>query len=178
VPAISLDLPAPMRRTIRELRLRYKSWRAAIPPAITIAGSSGLGELLLTAENAPDTLDALQAITRRTRPIRARFARVGCFPDTTIYYFTLDESEPFCALHDMLRKAPLPFGPSPFPFTPHCTIADDRSVGVIDLEQLWSLEPPGNTFTISKLSLYTLSPRILSGDPLGCSRLISLPLGR
>lgn len=177
MPAIVLDLPEPAAEYVRDARRRFGSWRVAIPAEICVAGSSGLGELDYGPADAEHVYRTVGALAAAIEPVRTRFSAVDRFAGTNVFHFTVEEPSPFAALQARLADSGLRFFASPHPFTPHCTIADPRAPSPELVREVLSLPPPPGEITLRTLSIYALDERVFRGDPRGCRRLFSAPLG-
>lgn len=116
------DLPhGPWVANVLHLRSRYEPTRLGFPIEITVVGSSGLGWFTSTQDEATLLRDVGE-VARHFPPFTFRFEKVSCFPGTTVYYLSPRESAPFFDFQRKLHDCGLSYEPTPFTYTPHCTI--------------------------------------------------------
>lgn len=138
------------------LRAAYDPVRLRFPVEITVVGSSGLGWF---SENIARKrlIREIQAIAKAFSPIHFRFDRVACFPGSTVYYMAPADGSPF---HDFQRRISvcgLSFEPTPYSYTPHCTIAElSRDVASGAHVELMALGVPQHEIRVASVSIYTL----------------------
>ncbi|MEX2180668.1 MAG: 2'-5' RNA ligase family protein [Gemmatimonadaceae bacterium] len=119
---ITAELEGALADRIHALQEEFDPKMArALPPHITLTGSSGTGPL------PPDTpIAELKAkilpIAAMTAPITLRFGPPERFVGRNIVSLQLDPHGPLRDLHERLKASGLPFGPARYPFTPHCTL--------------------------------------------------------
>lgn len=124
----------------------------ALPPHITLTGSSGAGPL------PPDTpvalmREKLQAVAERTAPITLTFGPPERFIGRNIVSLRLDPHGPIRALHEAIKHCGLPFQAARWPFTPHCTLNLYPELTAANLRKMMAVritEP----FTIRVLKVY------------------------
>ena len=92
-----------------------------LPPHVTLIGSSGAGPLLSDTP-VPELTAKILPVAATTAPIRLRFGPPERFVQREIVSLPLDPHGPLRDLHERLKNCGLPFAPSRYPFTPHCTI--------------------------------------------------------
>jgi 2'-5' RNA ligase len=166
---VVLDLPSRVGEEVMAIRERYRDWfRASFPAEITVAGSGGVG-VFDSAQDWREAISTLHAIAAATPPIQASFEKVLRFPNTDIFVFALCDESPFRALHERIATSGLRFKPSPFPYTPHCTLYSQSPVSDEVADDLLSLRLPG-TFTLDTMSVYML-------NRLPCTLLHRMQLG-
>ena len=108
--------------SIRELQRRFDpKLAAALPPHITIIGSSGAGPI------APHTSlerlrDALEPVVSATAPFTLHFGVPTRFMQTEIVVLPLEPYGPLRDLHERILATGLPFARPRFAFTPHATL--------------------------------------------------------
>lgn len=152
-----LDLAGPGAGEVRRVRHAYGyDFYGALPVEITVAGSSGLGPLA-PDQDARKVFSTLDRIAAETPVITGRFGPVLRFPDTDIFVLTMEDPEPFIDLHQRISESAVQFLPSPFPFTPHCTLRGQvvGTASSTEAEQLLAVgidEP----FHCEMLSTYTI----------------------
>lgn len=119
---ITAELEGALADRIHALQEEFDPKMArALPPHVTLTGSSGAGPL------PPDTpIDVLKAailpIAATTAPITLRFGHPERFVGRNIVSLRLDPHGPLRELHERLKTSGLPFQPARYPFTPHCTL--------------------------------------------------------
>ncbi|MCC5807810.1 MAG: 2'-5' RNA ligase family protein [Opitutales bacterium] len=153
---IVMDLSDPLAGAVMRLRERFDARLAGIPVEIGVAGSSGLG----TLENDQDpdhVFGILNDLARGIRRFELSFQSLTSFPGTQWHYFEPMDPAPFVRIHDSLKKSGIVFKPSPYPYTPHCSVADlkDRPE---DASVLKGLGDPGASCVMDKISVYSLRP--------------------
>lgn len=165
---IVLDLPENSQAacTVRKLRRRFDPERANIPVEITLTGSSGIGYLKQGQPLGPIAA-AIDRLASANTPFQNAFAGKDCFPGTGIFFLTLKDEEPFCALQQQLsQERDLQFLSSPYPFRPHCTIRLINSYKAQetdpDLSDWNAVQVPHDSFLLQQISLYALMDRIHS----------------
>jgi 2'-5' RNA ligase len=99
----------------------YEPTRLGFPVEITVVGSSGLGWFTSTQDKAT-LLRHVGEVARTFPPFTFRFEKVSCFPGTTVYHLSPRESAPFVEFQRKLKDCGLSYEPTPFAYTPHCTI--------------------------------------------------------
>jgi 2'-5' RNA ligase len=119
---ITAELEGELAERIHALQEEFDPKMArALPPHITLTGSSGAGPL------PPDTpIEVMKAailpIAASTAPITLRFGHPERFVGRNIVSLRLDPHGPLRELHERLKMSGLPFAQARFPFTPHCTL--------------------------------------------------------
>lgn len=143
-----------------ELAARIHAWQMdfdpkmarALPPHITLTGSSGAGPL------PPDTpvatiREALAPIAARTAPITLTFGPPERFIGRNIVSLRLDPHGPLRALHEDIKRSGLPFLPVRWPFTPHCTLNMYPELTQANLRRMMALRV-AEPFTVRTLKVY------------------------
>jgi 2'-5' RNA ligase len=150
-----LDIPSPIAKQIMAIRERHHDWfLKSFPIEITLIGSSGVGVFDLS-QDPEEAFATLDAIAVETVPIQASFGEVLRFPNTDIFVHTLQDEEPFRALHERIAKSGLRFKPSPFPYKPHCTIRRRSPISKDEVAELLSLRI-SESFVLDTMSVYML----------------------
>ena len=150
---ITTELEGELATRIHALQMEFDPKMArALPPHITLTGSSGVGPL------PPHT--PVAEMRRRLEPIAARFAPVTLrfgpperFIGRNIVSLRLDPHGPLRALHEAIATSGLPFAPARWPFTPHCTLNLYPELTAEKLRRMLALridEP----FTLRTLKVY------------------------
>ncbi len=152
---ICLDVPMPIAQFIKNVRLQHRDeFRAALPVEITVAGSSGVGVVEQT-QNEKEAFAILDTIARETAPLEISFSKVLRFPDTDIFAFLLTNADMVRALHKRITTSGIQFKPSPFPFTPHCTLRSRSPVAEEEARELLALRM-SERFVLDTMSVYML----------------------
>lgn len=119
---ITTELEGALAERVHALQMEFDPKMArALPPHITLTGSSGAGPL------PPDTpvalmREKLEPVAARTAPITLSFGPPERFIGRNIVSLRLDPHGPLRALHEAIKQCGLPFQPARWPFTPHCTL--------------------------------------------------------
>lgn len=119
---ITTELEGALAERVHALQMEFDPKMArALPPHITLTGSSGAGPL------PPDTpvalmREKLEPVAARTAPITLTFGPPERFIGRNIVSLRLDPHGPLRALHEAIKHCGLPFQPARWPFTPHCTL--------------------------------------------------------
>jgi 2'-5' RNA ligase len=157
VTGLVFDLPhAPWIGDVMRLRASYDSVRLRFPVEITVVGSSGLG--WISGEiSCSELAHKVQAIARAFSPFRFRFGNVACFPGSTVYYMAPADPEPFHDFQGRLAASDLRFQPTPYTFTPHCTLVElsHDAPGSVHRE-LMEFRVPEHHIHVGSVSIYTL----------------------
>jgi 2'-5' RNA ligase len=152
---ICLDVPMPVAQQIMDIRLRsHDTFRAALPVEITLTGSSGIG-VFDARQDEKMAFALLDAIAAETEPLPVTFGKVLRFPSTDIFVLTLTDERPFRMLHERIVSSGIRFQPSPFPYTPHCTLRSRSPVSEEETADLLSL-CISQSFLLDTLSVYML----------------------
>jgi hypothetical protein len=110
-------------------------------------------------DNAADAAATLDRIAGLTPPIAASFGPVVRFPGTNTFALTLMDERPVLALHRAIAESEPPFGSSPYPFKPHCTLTSGIPVSDDDGAGLLAIRVPG-TVVLDHLSVYAMTSPI------------------
>jgi len=119
---ITTELEGALAERVHALQMEFDPKMArALPPHVTLTGSSGAGPL------PPDTpvalmREKLEPVAARTAPIKLTFGPPERFIGRNIVSLRLDPHGPLRALHEAIKQCGLPFQPARWPFTPHCTL--------------------------------------------------------
>ena len=152
---ICLDVPMPVAQQIMDIRVRsHDTFRASLPVEITLAGSSGTG-VFDVMQDEKMAFALLNAIAAETEPLQVTFGKVLRFPSTDIFVLTLTDERPFRVLHERLASSGIRFQPSPFPYTPHCTLRSRSPISEEEVAVLLSLRI-SQSFLLDTLSVYML----------------------
>lgn len=117
------ELTGPVADRIHEIQARYDPRMAAeLPPHITLAGSSGMGPILIGT--TPEELRVrLEPVAAATPPVTLRFGPPMRFMQSQVVVLPLDPHGPLRALHERIKTSGLRYDPPRFAFTPHCTLS-------------------------------------------------------
>lgn len=151
-----LILPVPdseLTRAILDLRLKFEPWRASIPVEITVAGSSGVGPFA-NAQEVDEAYRVVEKIAASRGPIEVEFKGITNFTGTNITYLEPSDPQVFFDIQKRLVAEGLLFDGSPFPFTPHCTIAEAAA------PELRGVRFKGQKFTLDHFAFYAYSSRV------------------
>ncbi len=150
---ITAELDGEIAKRIHTLQLRFDPKMANfLPPHVTLIGSSGAGPA------PPDTpLAVLKAkvlaVSDVTAPITLRFGPPERFVQREIVSMRLDPHGPLRTLHERLKGCGLPFLPSRYPFTPHCTLNLYPTLTATNLKAMLEVRET-EPFTVHTLRIY------------------------
>lgn len=150
---ITVELEGELATRIHALQEEFDPKMArALPPHITLTGSSGAGPL------PPDTpteqiRDALAPIAATTAPVTLKFGPPERFVGRNIVSLRLDPHGPLRELHERIKTSGLPFQPARYPFTPHCTLNLYPSLTPEKLRKMLAVRIP-EPFTVRLLHVY------------------------
>lgn len=167
---ITAELEGAVAAQVHALQLEFDPKMArALPPHITIAGSSGVGPL------PPDTTvatlrETLQPVAARFAPLTLQFGPPERFIGRNIVSLRLDPHGPLRALHEAIATCGLPFQPTRWPFTPHCTLHLYPELTAEKLRRMLAVRIT-DAFTLRVLKVYH------TRDPQPPTLLLALPLG-
>ena len=167
---ITAELEGAVAEQVHALQVRFDPKMArALPPHITVTGSSGVGPL------PPDTplvelRAAILPIAAATAPFTLTFGPPERFVGRNIVSLPLDPHGPLRVLHDRLRTSGLPFAPARYAFTPHCTLNLFPELTQKSLKAMLAVRVP-EPFAVRMLRVYhTRDPQppiLLFEAPLG-----------
>lgn len=158
---IVLEIPAPVRDAIQSLRDSLFTLTSRLPVEISVAGSSGVGPIPVgTDKHEAET--TVKHVLSRFEPFTVRFQEVRCFPNTSTYYLAPQDRQPFDRLHEALKQSGIAFGPSPWPYNPHCTLRSGPMTDRISATDILNLSFPKQDFMIDTLSIYELDAQCLT----------------
>lgn len=163
------ELEGALRERIHAIQHRHDPKLArALPPHVTITGSSGVGPI------APDVTasrlrEALEPIAQSTAPIIAHAGPPIRFMQTNTVVLPLDPHGPLRTLHERIAQSGLPFAQARFFFTPHVTLSLYPSLAAAQLRELMAvrLEEP---IVIDRIQAYAAE------EPMPPRRLLELEL--
>jgi 2'-5' RNA ligase len=141
---------------VMRLRAAYDPVRLRFPVEITVVGSSGLGWF---SQDIPrrELANKVQVIARAFPPFRFRFSGVTCFPGSTVYYLAPSDAAPFHDFQCRLAACGLSFQPTPYSFTPHCTIAElPVDAPASARKEMEEFRVPEHDIHVESVSIYTL----------------------
>ena len=138
------------------------------PPHITLVGSSGVGAIP-TDTPVAQIREALAPIAASTPPLTLAFGAPMRFLQTDIVSLPLDPHGPLRTLHERIATSGLPFKPSRFLFSPHCTLNFYKTLTRDSARALLALRVDAPVH-LTALQVY------LTRDPQPATRLMELPL--
>lgn len=159
------DLPDEIAAWVRATREVFEPAILHLPAEITLAGSSGVGPIC-TGQDVESVRSKLVAAIAGRLPFEARFTGIGNSPGTDIY-FAAPEPPPFLAMHRAILGSGIAFGPSAFPYTPHCSLKGLTALRPGQREALLALSVPSEPFAIRAVSVYQV-------DRMQASRLLTI----
>ena len=162
---IVLNIPSPVADQLRSIRSFFDPPRANMAIEISLCGSNGCGTIL-SGQDTDMVFAELDAVAAKAEAFSAKFGHVEHFPDTGIFYYTLEDSEPFEKLHSMITESNIKFNDTKFAYEPHCTLKLAKHAEYTEEQILERLQPPNQDFIIDTMSVYSLSqnqqiPRLL-----------------
>ena len=167
---IIAEVTGPLGDRIREIQRRYDPKLAnALPPHLTIAGSSGVGPVAADTP-VPELRQRLEPICRDTVPLHIPLQPPHRFMQTDIVVLPMDPNGPLRALHDRIATSGLRFGSTRHAFTPHVTLSFYRTLEPRDLRALLAvrIEEPVTLSSIRcSLTDEPMPPRTLLEIPFG-----------
>jgi 2'-5' RNA ligase len=152
---IVLNLPSPMAEVIRDLRAKYDVRRANLPAEITLTVSSGTG-LLEPGQDVDMVAAEMDRVAKNLQPFTVQFTKIERFPNTDIYFLTLNDDSIFNQIRLTLENTAIRFQPSPYPYTAHCTLKLRSTPSDAELLELLFMDVPKTPFQLSQMSLYSL----------------------
>lgn len=163
---ILLEVPEPSAERIRAFQARRGYVPSArLPVHITLAGSSGVGNLVLTG-NGEAEFTVIKRIAAATPPIAASFGPPVRFADSDTFVLKLTDERRVVTLHRKLVHSGLRFQSSPYPFQPHCTISSRQALAPDDAVELlaFRLADPFALSVLTRVSTRTARRVALSGS--------------
>ena len=157
---------------IRQIQRQYDPKLAnALPPHVTIAGSSGVGPIAADT-SAVELRSRLQSICAETPPLELPLERPHRFMQTYIVVLPIDPHGPIRRLYERIATSGLRFASSKHAFTPHVTLSFYRTLEPDDARRLLALrieEPLRISSLRCSLTDEPMPPRTLLELPLGIS---------
>ena len=155
------DIPEPHKTSLQIIRDRLATVTARFPAEITLAGSSGLGPIP-AGTDVRLVKEEIDRIAASTAAFAMEFGEVGSFPDTGVFFVPPKDRTPFDLLHAALASSRIPFGASPFPYTPHCTlrVGPKAEPGVSGL--ILSTAVPTGPVLLDSISVYAVDAATLA----------------
>jgi 2'-5' RNA ligase len=133
------ELHGAVRQRVLEIQRRFDpKLAAAMPPHVTITGSSGIGPIS-SGTSAEELERALEPIARDIAPMTLDFQRPMRFMQTNVVVLPLDPNGPLRALHERIRNSGLLYETPRFTFTPHVTLSFFRELSAADARDLLAL---------------------------------------
>lgn len=154
---------------IRAIQERFDPKLArALPPHITIVGSSGLGPIA-PSTSVEELVAALGPVCADSLPMELELDPPHRFMQTNIVVMPLAPHGQLRELHDRIGRSGLSFSQARFTFTPHVTLSFYRTLEKESLRELMSLridEPVRVDLLRCSLTSEPLPPRTLLELPL------------
>lgn len=162
-----LDLPEPVAGQVMAIRHKNRDeFRSALPAEVTVAGSGGVG--CFAGDEDPERVwQILGDIADSTPPIRTSLGEVIRFPGTDIFVIRFTDEGELRRLHESIADSTIRFQPSPFDYTPHCTLRSRSPVTETEAAALLAERIP-TPFTLDKLSVYRIELGRADGMPVVC----------
>lgn len=166
---ILIELVGPVAERVREIQEQFDPKLARLtPPHVTLVGSSGLGAI--PSDTPTATLEAaLAPVCASTAPMSLTFGAPMRFMQTEIISLPLDPYGPLRTLHERIGSCGLPFNPSRFLFTPHCTLNFFRTL-TRDTERALLAQRVPEPFVVDRIQVH------LTRDPQPSRKLLELSL--
>lgn len=167
---ITIELEGELATRVHALQEEFDPKMARyLPPHVTIIGSSGAGPLL--SDTPLEVLKAkIMPVASSTKPFTLKFGPPERFAQREIVSLPLDPHGPLRALHEKLKNCGLPYAPSRYPFTPHCTLNLYPTLTLENLRKMLSIRVK-DPFTVHTLRIYHTNepqkPTLLFDAPLG-----------
>jgi 2'-5' RNA ligase len=163
------EVPGEAGAQVRAIQEQFDPKLARLtPPHITLVGSSGVGAI--PTDTPVDRIrEALAPIAATTAPLTLTFGAPVRFMQTDIVSLPLDPHGPLRTLHERLATSGLPFKPSRFLFTPHCTLNFYKTLTRETARELLALRVDAPV-RVEALQVY------LTRDPQPATKLMELPL--
>ncbi|MBR2427967.1 MAG: 2'-5' RNA ligase family protein [Lentisphaeria bacterium] len=168
---IVLNIPSPMAEVIQSLRAKYDVRRASLPAEITLTGSSGTG-LIEPGQDIEMIAAEMNRVAKTLQPFTAQFSKLERFPNTDIYFLTLNDDTMFNHARLALENTAIRFQPTPYPYTAHCTLKLRSEPTDAELLEMFFMDVPKTPFQLSQMSLYSLP------DTESCELLHTVEFGR
>jgi 2'-5' RNA ligase len=158
---VVVDISDPHKTAIQAIRDRLQTVTAKLPVEITLAGSSGVGPI---PEGTDIGLirDEIDRVAGLATAFRMEFGGIGHFPDTGVFFLSPKDRKPFDSLHALLATSKIPFGRSPFPYNPHCTLRVGPKVEPGISERIYSVAVPRGELMIDSISVYAIDGATLT----------------
>ena len=155
---VVFDMPsADWTQRVLDLRRKYDPDRSELPIEITVIGSSGVGVFELD-QNPTHAFALLDQLAAKLAPITFALETVERFPGTNLFYLATSAVEKFRAVQTQIVATGLRFKDSPFPFTPHCTIASLRADDLAQGEpEIRAFPLPIAEITLDEMRVYSLN---------------------
>jgi 2'-5' RNA ligase len=166
---VLVEVPGAAGALVRAIQERFDPKLARLtPPHITLVGSSGVGAI--PTDTPVDRIrDALAPIAASTPPLTLGFGAPVRFMQTDIVSLPLDPHGPLRTLHERIATSGLPFKPSRFLFTPHCTLNFYKTLTRETARALLAMRVD-EPVHVQALQVY------LTRDPQPSTKLMELPL--
>jgi len=153
---INLEVPYPINNEISDIRHLLGSKSKKLPVEITLTGSSGVGSI-----PKGTSLDLIKQevneIAENQSPFEVRFSEISTFPNTGVFYLVPEKRKVFDDLHSLFLSSKITFLESKWPFNPHLTIRNEKSVDKKTAEKIMKMDFPHKPFLIDTISVYELN---------------------
>lgn len=150
---ILAELEGPVRERVLEIQRRVDpKLAAALPPHVTITGSSGMGPIT-TKTTAKELRAALEPIAAETPPMVLSFLPPMRFMQSNVVVLPLDPHGPLRALHERIKKSGLIREQPRFAFTPHVTLNLFRELSDYETRDLLMLRVK-EPVTVTRIAAY------------------------
>ncbi len=153
--SIVVEIPEPIRSQIRSIRESLGTITAKMPVEITVAGSSGLG-YIPPGRDLSKIICEIDRIASGFDAFEVSFSEIGLFPNSFVFYLAPSDRNPFDSLHRALWGSSIPFSESPYPFIPHCTLRDGKALDKEEMNGIFAIPFPEESFLIDSISIYDL----------------------
>ena len=172
-PGTGIYVIAPLQPTlaaeILEIQTRFDPKLArAMPPHITLIGSSGAGPIAPTT-TVDELRAAIEPIAQTTPPLELALGHPVRFMQTEIIVLPLRPYGPLRDLHERIAASGLTYAPPRFAFTPHITLNFYRQLSPHERREALSIRP-------AEPAVVTEIQCSLSNDPQPARHLLTLPL--
>ena len=145
-------MPKEISDWVISLRQKVDPALLHMPVEITLSGSSGVGTLI-EGQNFDRIKNLLVDSFANTLPFEFSFRGITTFPKTEIYYLDPDP-DIFRSMHAKLAESDLEFKESPFPYSPHCSVAGFTPITDETRAIIRAADSPKGKHTVSSISIY------------------------
>jgi 2'-5' RNA ligase len=147
------ELHGDLREKILEIQRRYdRKLAAAMPPHLTLTGSSGMGPIPAKTPLA-ELRKALEPVALETPAMTLQFLPPMRFMQTNVVVLPLDPNGPIRALHERILRSGLPHERPRFTFTPHVTLSFFKTLDPKQVQELLALRVQ-DPITVDRISAH------------------------